>query len=86
MTVLEQTRRTRRSHRPRAANGKPRHARAPWPNGTQRLLLHNIDWQTYDTLLRALDDHPEQVGVTQSREARHEEIHQGKISSCRHGA
>ena len=56
MTVLEQTRRTRRSHRPRAANGKPRHARAPWPNGTQRLLLHNIDWQTYDTLLRALDE------------------------------
>ena len=45
-----------RSVRPRSVNGRRRHGRARWPNGTQQLLLHNIDWQTYDTLLRALDE------------------------------
>jgi Uma2 family endonuclease len=41
--------------RARSANGKRRPARAAWPNGTQRLMLHNIDWPTYDTLLHVLD-------------------------------
>lgn len=56
MAVLEQMRRDRRTRRPRSVNGKPRRARARWPNGTQRLLLYNVDWKTYDVLLHALDE------------------------------
>lgn len=57
MAVLERARpRTSRAASPRPANGERVAARARWPNGTQRLLLHNIDWPTYDTLLHALDE------------------------------
>jgi Uma2 family endonuclease len=32
-------------------------APAVWTSDTQRILLHLIDWQQYETLLRALDEH-----------------------------
>ena len=33
-------------------------ARAPWPTGEQRFLLHNISWQQYVAIGEALRDRP----------------------------
>src|SRR5262245_25384387 len=34
-------------------SGRP--ARMPWTTDPQRLLLHNVDWPTYQSLLRLFD-------------------------------